>query len=141
MEKLHELKEKLWAELEELAEKRDMGAGDLEVVHKITDTIKNIDKICMLEEEGGYSEAVDGMDYGRGSSYANRGKHYVRGHYSRDGGRDGTGGYSSRRDNRGRYSRDDGRSEMMEHLEMALDSASDQDRETIKRFMRQLENA
>ena len=141
MEKLHELKEKLWAELEELAEKRDMGAGDLEVVHKITDTIKNIDKICMLEEEGGYSEAVDGMDYGRGSSYANRGKHYVRGHYSRDGGRDGMGGYSSRRDSRGRYSRDDGRSEMMEHLEMALDSASDQDRETIKRFMRQLENA
>ena len=141
MEKLHELKEKLWAELEELAEKRDMGAGDLEVVHKITDTIKNIDKICMLEEGGGYSEAVDGMDYGRGSSYANRGKHYVRGNYSRDGGRDGMGGYSSRRDNRGRYSRDDGRSEMMEHLEMALDSASDQDRETIKRFMRQLENA
>ncbi len=59
MEKLHELKEKLWAELEELAEKREMGAGDLEVVHKITDTIKNIDKICMLE---------DGGDYGRGSS-------------------------------------------------------------------------
>ena len=29
----------------------------------------------------------------------------------------------------------------MEHLEMALDSASAQDRETIKRFMRQLENA
>lgn len=139
MEKLHELKEKLWAELDELADKRDMGAGDLDVVHKITDTIKNIDKICMLEEEGGYSEAVDGMDYGRGSSYANRGKHYVRGHYSRDSGMDG---YSSRRrDNRGRYSRDDGRSEMMEHLEMALDSASDQDRETIKRFMRQLENA
>lgn len=139
MEKLHELKEKLWAELDELAGKREMGAGDLEVVHKITDTIKNIDKICMLEEEGGYSEAVDDMDYGRGVSYANRGKHYVRGHYSRDGGMDG---YSSRRrDSRGRYSRDDGRSEMMEHLEMALDSASDQDRETIKRFMRQLEQA
>lgn len=29
----------------------------------------------------------------------------------------------------------------MEHLEMALDSASDQDRETIKRFIRQMENA
>ena len=138
MEKLHELKEKLWAELDELVDKREMGAGDLEVVHKITDTIKNIDKICMLED-GEYSEAVDGMDYGRGSSYANRGKHYVRGHYSRDGGMDG---YSSRRrDSRGRYSRDDGRSEMMEHLEMAMDTATDQDRETIKRFMRQLENA
>lgn len=139
MKKLHELKEKLWAELDELADKREMGAGDLEVVHKITDTIKNIDKICMLEDSDGYSEAVDGMDYGRGSSYANRGKHYVRGHYSRDGGMDG---YSSRRrDGRGRYSRDDGRSEMMEHLEMAMDTATDQDRETIKRFMRQLENA
>lgn len=138
MEKLHELKEKLWAELDELADKREMGAGDLEVVHKITDTIKNIDKICMLEG-GEYSEAVDGMDYGRGSSYANRGKHYVRGHYSRDGGMDG---YSSRRrDSRGRYSRDDGRSEMMEHLEMAMDTATDQDKETIRRFMRQLENA
>ena len=139
MEKLYDLKEKLWAELEELAEKREMGAGDLEVVHKITDTIKNIDKICMLEEDGGYSEAVDGGDYGRGSSYANSGKHYVRGHYSRNGGMDG---YSARRrDSRGRYSRDDGRSVMMEHLEMAMDSATDQDRETIKRFMRQLENA
>jgi len=30
---------------------------------------------------------------------------------------------------------------MMEHLEMALDAASDQDRETIKRFIRQIENA
>ena len=128
MEKLHELKEKLWAELDELAEKRDMGAGDLEVVHKLTDTIKNIDKICALEEDVGYSQAVDGGDYGRGSSYANRGKHYVRGH-------------SSRRDSRGRYSRDDGRSEMMEHLEMAIEVADDQDRETIRRFMRQLENA
>lgn len=133
MEKLHELKEKLWAELAELAEKREMGAGDLEVVHKITDTIKNIDKICMLED-GEYSEAVDGDDYGRGSSYARRGRHYVRGHYSRD-------NYPMRRDSRGRYSRDDGRSEMMEHLEMAMDTATDQDRETIKRFMRQLENA
>lgn len=51
-------------------------------------------------------------------------------------------GYSTRRrDGRGRYSREDGRSEMMEHLEMAMDSATEQDRDTIKRFMRQLENA
>jgi len=63
-----------------------MGAGDLEVIHKLTDTIKNIDKICMLEEEGGYSQdggdgaSYGGGTYGNGSSYANRGKHYVRGH-------------------------------------------------------------
>lgn len=147
MEKLYDLKDKLCEELEEYARKQDMGAGDLEVIHKLTDTIKNIDKICMLEEEGGYSEAVDGDDYGRGSSYANRGKHYVRGHYSRDGGNGGgQGGYSLRRGGvsrggRGGYSRDDGRSEMMEHLEMAMDVADEQDRENIKRWMRQLENA
>lgn len=140
MEKLYNLKDKLCEELEEYARKQDMGAGDLEVIHKLTDTIKNIDKICMLEDEGGYSEAVDDGDYGRGSGYANRGKHYVRGHYSRDGGMDD--GYNSRRrDIRGRYSRSDGRSEMMEHLEMALNSATEQDREDIRRFMKKLENA
>ncbi len=146
MEKIYDLKEKLCEELEEYARKQDLGAGDLEVVHKLTDTIKNIDKICMLED-GGYSED-DG--YGRGSSYANRGQHYVRGHYSREGGNmgGGQGGYSGRRgggrggySRNGGYSEDDGRSEMMEHLEMAMDAANEQDRETIKRFMRKIENA
>lgn len=141
---MEKLKEKLWEELEEIAKKPEMGAGDLELAHKLTDTIKNIDKICMLEDGDGYSHAGDWEmegrgTYGGGSSYANRGKHYVRGYYSRDGGMDGR--YSSRRDARGRYSRDDGRSEMMEHLEMAMDSATEQDKETIRRFMRQLENA
>lgn len=102
---MEKLKEKLWEELDEIARKPELGAGDLEIAHKLTDTIKNIDKICLLEEEGGYSSA-------------NRGKHYVRGHYSRD----------------------DGRSKMMEYLRMALDSATEQDREDIKRFMRKLEN-
>lgn len=140
MEKLYDIKEKLCEELEEYARKQDLGAGDLEVIHKLTDTIKNIDKICMLEDKESYSQtgAYDG-----GSSYANRGKHWVRGHYSSDGRRGG----NMHRDSRGRfnraggYSRDDGRSEMMEHLEMAIESANDQDRETIQRFMRQLENA
>ena len=131
MEKLYELKDRLCEELEEIARKPDMGPGDLELIHKLTDTIKNIGKIEMLEEEGGYSQedGQDGGGYGRGVSYA-RG----RGGYNR-------GGRNTRRDSRGRYSRDDGRSAMMEHLEMALNSASDQDRETIKRFIRQMENA
>ena len=141
---MEKLKDKLWEELEEIDRKDEIGPGDLELAHKLTDTIKNIDKICMLEEGGEYSHD-DGMDYGRGSSYANRGKHYVRGHYSRDSGMgrngDSRNGYSALRDSRRRYSRDDGRSEMMEHIEMAMDVADEQDRETIKRFMRQLENA
>ena len=91
MKALNELKDKLHDELDEISRKPELGAGDLEIIHKLTDTIKNIDKICMLEDGEGYSEAVDGGDYGRGSSYANRGKHYVRGHYSRDGGMDRSG--------------------------------------------------
>lgn len=136
MKALYELKDKLHAELEEISRKPELGAGDLEIVHKLTDTIKNIDKICALEEDGGYSSAVDGMDYGRGSSNANRGKHYVRGHYSRDGGRDG---YPMRRDGRGRYSQDDGREEMIEHVRMAIETAPDEYKEDIKRFLREIE--
>lgn len=52
MKYLHGLKEKLCEELQEIAEKQDMSAGDLEAVHKLTDTIKNIDKIEMLEADG-----------------------------------------------------------------------------------------
>lgn len=130
------LKDTLHKEMEEFERKSSLSVSDLEKLKMLSGTLKNIGEICLMEE--GYSEAGyydDGTDYGRGASYANRGKHYVRGHYSRDG-RNGQGDdYSSRRDSRGRYSRDDGRSEMMEHLEMA------QDRENIKRWMRQLENA
>ena len=128
---MEKLKEKLWGELEEISRKPELGAGDLELVHKLTDTIKNIDKICMLEgEDGGYSSA-------------NRGRHYVRGHYSHDGGANWNRGegYSSRRDGRGQYSHDDGRNEMMEHLEAAYDAATPEMREDIKRFMRKVENA
>lgn len=152
MEKLYEIKKALLGELDnsETAKSGKLKGGELEAIHKLTDTIKNIDKICMLEEEGGYSEEGG---YGRGSSYANRGQHWVRGHYSRDGGNmdGGQDGYSGRRgggrggrggySRNGGYSQDDGRSEMMEHLEMAMDAANDQDRENIKRWMRQLENA
>lgn len=137
MKALYELKEKFEMELEELARKGELGAGDLELAHKLTDTIKNIDKICALEEDGGYSEAGDyeGGAYGRGSSYANRGKHYVRGHYSRD----GRGGYS--RDGRmGRYSRHDAKEAMMEQARDMMESTtSEHEREAIRRFMSELE--
>lgn len=142
MEKLYDLKDALMHGLEQFDTVKEgrLKMGELEALNLLTDTVKNVDKICMLEEEGGYSSAIDG-DYGRGSSYANRGPNYARGRYSRDGRGIQDGGYSSRRDSRGRYSRDDGRSGMMAHLEMALDSATEQDREDIRRFMKKLENA
>ena len=136
MEYMNELKEKLCDELEEIARKPEIGAGDLEIIHKLTDTIKNIDKIDMLEDDG-YSQAGyrdRGSSYNRGSSYANRGKHYVRGHYSRD-------GYSMEgRGNRGGYSRHDAKEAMMEQMEMLMEQAgSEREREAIRRCMSQLE--
>ena len=136
MEYMYELKDKLCKELDEIARKPEMGAGDLEIIHKLTDTIKNIDKIDMLEDDG-YSQAGyrdRGSSYNRGSSYANRGKHYVRGHYSRD-------GYSMEgRGNRGGYSRHDAKEAMMEQMEMLMEQAgSEREREAIRRCMSQLE--
>lgn len=81
---IYDLRNMLCDELDELARKGELGAGDLEIAHKLTATIKNIDKIEAMEEDG-YSSRRDEYDMrGRGR----RGTHYVRGHYSRDGGID-----------------------------------------------------
>ena len=58
MKVMYDLKDMLCAELDEIGKKGEMSAGDLETVHKLTDTIKNIDKITMLEESG-YSRDED----------------------------------------------------------------------------------
>ena len=136
MEYMDKLKDKLCEELDEIARKPEMGAGDLEIIHKLADTIKNLDKIEMLED-GDYSQAGyrdGGSSYNRGSSYANRGKHYVRGHYSRD-------GYSMEgRGNRGGYSRHDAKEAMMEQMEMLMEQAgSEREREAIRRCISQLD--
>lgn len=84
MKSMYDLRDMLCKELEEITRKGELGAGDLEIAHKLTATIKNIDKIEAMEEDG-YSSRRDEYDMrGRGR----RGTHYVRGHYSRDGGID-----------------------------------------------------
>ena len=123
MKALYDLRDMLCSELDEIAHKGEMSAGDLETVHKLTDTIKNIDKISMLESDG-YSRSDGGVwptrgNYGRGSSYARRGTHYVRGHYSRD----------------------DGREAMLRRVQEMMDDADDSDREIISRCYDALKNA
>lgn len=121
MKALYDLKDKLCAELDEIAAKPNMSTGDLETVHKLTDTIKNIDKIMKLEDESGYSRAggwetrgTYGYPYDeRGSSYMRRGEHYVRGHYSRD----------------------DARQHMIAELQDMLRTADGQYREVIQRAL------
>ena len=124
---MHELKEKLCEELEEIARKPEMSAGDLEAAHKLTDTIKNIDKIEMLEEDDGYSRAGNWEadmrgTYGRGSSYRGR-KRDSMGRYSRD----------------GRYSRH-ASPDMMDKLQTMMDNAStERERDAIRRLMNEME--
>ncbi len=135
MKAMEDLRDKLCKELDEIARKPEMGAGDLELAHKLTDTIKNIDKITMLEESG-YSQDGDWEmegrgSYGRGASYAGRRRDSM-GRCSRE-----DGNYSSRL---GRYSRGGGREKMMEHVRMAMESAPEEYKEDIRRFMREIEN-
>lgn len=119
---LYDLKDMLCAELDEIGKKGEMSAGDLETVHKLTDTIKNIDKIVMLEDDG-YSRDGDWSanmrgNYGRGSSYARRGSHYVRGHYSMD----------------------DGRDSLISRMEDIMRGADSKDREVIQRCIDTMQN-
>lgn len=127
---MHELKEKLCEELKEIAHKGELGAGDLEIVHKLTDTIKNLDKIEMLEEHGDYSRAGDWEadmrgTYGRGSSYRGR-KRDSMGRYSRDG---------------RMYSRSDAKEHMMDQIEDMMSGANEREKEILRRAMEQMEKA
>ena len=157
MHYMHDLKDLLCAELEDYAEKGKksgkMSMGDLESIHKLTDTVKNILKIDMLEDESGYSEDGhymgegriygtsydDGMHRDGGYSYA-RVRRYAKrdsmGRYSRDDGMRYRGGM------RGGYSRDDGKHYMMEQLEeMMEDAEKPTEKEALRRCMDALKRA
>ena len=160
MHYMEDLKDLLCAELGYYAEKGKksgkMSMGDLDSIHKLTDTVKNILKIDMLEDESGYSEdgayIGEGRIYGTsydddmrrsvGYSYARgRGRYSKRdsmGRYSRDDG-------SMRRDGRGMrdgYSRDEGKAYMMEQLEyMMEDAEKPSEKEALRRCMEALKRA
>ena len=158
MHYMHDLKDLLCAELEDYAEKGKksgkMSMGDLESIHKLTDTVKNILKIDMLEDESGYSEDGhymgegriygtsydDGMHREGGYSYA-RGRRYARrdsmGRYSRDDGMS-----YARGGMRGGYSRDEGKHYMMEQLEEMMEEAEKPaEKEALRRCMDALKRA
>ena len=171
MHYMHDLKDLLCAELEDFAEKGKksgkMSMGDLETVHKLTDTVKNIMKIDVLKEEAGYSEDGhymgegriygtsydDGMHREGGYSYA-RGRRYARrdsmGRYSRDGGMSydddmsyARGGRMGNRGGmRGGYSRDDAKSYMIEQIEEMMETAEKPtEKEALRRCMDALKRA
>ena len=148
MKEYYEIKEMLCKELKEYAHKGELSAGSLDVIHKLTDTIKNIDKIEMLEE----SEYYDEDSYEGGGSYARgRGRNVKRdrmGRYSRDGegGEYGRGGSYTRGGGYGRnngmmYSRDDGKEEIIQNVrDMMKYAKNEHEREAFRRVLEELED-
>lgn len=107
------LKKKLCKELEEIKERKNLGMAEIEIIDKLTHSIKSIGAIMQMDEgeysygdmssRGSYRRSYDGRSYGDDNSgnysersynsrsydgdrsYSNRGMHYVRGHYSHAG--------------------------------------------------------
>ena len=141
MKHLEELKEVVKRELEKFGKQGDISVSNLDKIHKLSDLYKNLCKIEMLEEEGGYSEGYmdDGMMHG--NSYA-RGRRYAKrdsmGRYSKAGGYSEDDDYSERRMGRG-YSRDEANDHLMRQLGNMMEDADPKQRETLKKWMRELE--
>lgn len=134
MKNMWKLKETLCEQLEEYTSRTKLAGGDLQTVHMLTDTIKNLDKIEMLEDEemGEYSHARRRRD--------------MRGRYSRDGDRysydddgdsygDGMRGNMDGGNYARRYSRADGKERMMEILEGMRDGVQGPEKQTVERMI------
>ena len=144
MEYIEKIKKMLCRELEKFSMKTDLNVTDLEKIHKLSDTIKNLDKIKMLEEESeGYSEARMGRGGSR-YSYDDEMMYSERRGRGRNAKRDSMGRYSSEggyaEDYRGgMYSYDDAKDHMMSKLGSMMEDADPNEREILKDCMRKLE--
>lgn len=124
MKALHELREMLASEIEEITKKGELTAGSLDTVDKLTHSLKSIDTIIAMSGEGEYSQR-DGGNMGGGYS-----GYYPRYAYARN----------QRRSSNGRYSRDDGREAMIEKLEDMMEDAPDEKtKSAIQKCISQME--
>lgn len=129
LDKLNHLKDEMCDELMELTDKKNRSPGDVEMIGEIVDIILDIHRIEDYCEGGEYSRAGEWEadmrgnygrteNYNRGNSYANRGRHYVRGHYSRG----------------------DGRERMISDIENMMQDATGAERDAYKRALDILNN-
>jgi len=131
MHGIHELKERLCDELEEYGKKEDLDVGTLDVVDKLSRTVKNLGKIIDKDEESEYSYD-NGMNYG---NYSNARNGRRGGRYSGARRRDSMGRYSGRRSG---YSMDN--KEMIEELrDLMQDAPDDRTRQEFQSFIDKME--
>ena len=129
MHELYELKEMLMDELKEYGSKKDMSTGSLDVVDKLSHTIKNLCKIIEDMEDEQYSMANEDMmrgnqSYRRGYNRSYRGNSYARGR-----GRNASeGGYSQAMD------------DMADELRSLMEDAPDErTKQEFQRFIKKIE--
>lgn len=161
MHEMEELKEMLCDELEKITKQGKMTAGILDTVDKLTHSIKSIETIIAMDEEG-YSNARGRSSYlvDRESSYARGGRGGRGGSsyedssyesYERGGGssRDGGSSYRIRRDGRrdqrynysrgsyeGGYSRD-----LKNDLEdLMMETQNEEEKRMLKKWIKQLDD-
>lgn len=122
MKELFGIREMLCEELSEFSGQRELSAADLDAIHKLASSIKNIDKIAMFESgdynrDDGYSR-----DWSSGRTAYNRGSSYRR-----------------KRDSMGRYSRDEGKAKDL--IERMMQDTDDPNvKEALRQAMHVVEN-
>lgn len=124
MKNMDELREMLCEELEKITKKGELSAGMLDVIDKLTHSIKSIDTIMAMEEAGYSNENVPG-----GSSYA-------RGRYAR---RDSMGRYSRGGRSYDDYSYEDEKMHLKEKLHEAMRYADEDEKTMIKKIVDRLD--
>ena len=134
---MHKLKEKLMDALYEYEDRAarnvdgKISDGEIQKIHILTDTVKNIDKIEKLEGGDGYSGNTDFMGEGKiyGTSYARTPRRDSRGRYA-----------SYRYPYMDGYSREDGKAEMTRKLrEMIGEASSEEERSAIRHCINAIE--
>ncbi len=136
MKKLYELRDNLCDQLNDYAG-TELSTGSLEIIDKLTHSIKNLDKIIDKEEGNEYSNNYGGsygMHYPRviyDGSYNNMGGSYARGR-----------GRNARRDSMGRYASENGYSRhgdvTQELYELMENAPDDRTRQLIQNTINQM---
>lgn len=139
MDLYYDLKRKLCKELEEVARRQELSVGDLELVDKLTHSIKSLVTIMAMEDSGNsYNEGYSGVrrrdSMGRYTDNGNYDRYYDGNEYSSR--RYYDDDYSGRR-----YSRDEGKTHMLRQFEKLMnDTNSSDEREILQSAINKLKN-
>lgn len=134
MNAIEQIREMLYDEIECIANENKLTSSTLDVIDKLTHSLKSIDTIMAMEEyDNDYSQRGsrynDGYSYSVGSRAGRTTRNVMRGN-SRD-----NSGYRMNK------SGQDGKEKMKEKLEDYLDETnSDKIRETVKKLIEQLDS-